>query len=121
MNAPMKPYICPPSSSAKITSSGLMRSAWPNTLGATTWPSICCSAVNMIDSHSASSGSPQNSAITRGGKAPTAGPDVRDQLGEAVEGAERERVRLAVGEDPERAQDVERHSRARAHDHREQQ
>ena len=31
----------PPSSSAKITSSGLIRSAWPKTCGATTWPSIC--------------------------------------------------------------------------------
>ena len=74
MNAPMKPYICPPSSSAKITSSGLMRSAWPNTFGATMWPSICCSAVNMIASHSASSGSLLKSAIITGGKAPTAGP-----------------------------------------------
>jgi hypothetical protein len=26
-------------------SSGLIRSAWPNTFGATMWPSICCSAV----------------------------------------------------------------------------
>ena len=25
-----------------------MRSAWPKTFGATMWPSICCSAVNMI-------------------------------------------------------------------------
>ena len=51
-----------------------MRSACPNTFGATMWPSICCSAVNMIVSHSASSGSPLNSAIITGGKAPTAGP-----------------------------------------------
>ena len=74
MNAPMKPYSWPPSSSAKITSSGLMRSAWPNTFGATTWPSSCCSAVNAIVSHSASIGSPLNSAISTGGPAPIAGP-----------------------------------------------
>ena len=38
------------------------------------WPSICCSAVNAIVSHSASSGSPLNSAISTGGPAPIAGP-----------------------------------------------
>ena len=51
-----------------------MRSACPNTFGATMWPSICCSAVNAITSHSASSGSGLNSAIMTGGNAPTAGP-----------------------------------------------
>ena len=38
------------------------------------WPSICWRPVNMSASHSASSGSPLNSAIITGGKAPTAGP-----------------------------------------------
>jgi hypothetical protein len=70
----MNPYTCPPSSSAKITSSGLMRSAWENTVGATTWPSICCSAVKAMVSHTASSGSPLNSAMSTGGAAPIAGP-----------------------------------------------
>ena len=42
--------------------------------GATMWPSICCSAVNAITSHSASSGSPLKSAIITGGNAPIAGP-----------------------------------------------
>ena len=52
----------------------MIRSAWEKTAGATMWPSICCSAVNMIVSHSASSGSPENSAIRTGGAAPIAGP-----------------------------------------------
>ena len=56
MNAPMKPAIRPPTSSAKITSSGLIRSAWPNTFGATTWPSSCCSTVNAMISQTASIG-----------------------------------------------------------------
>ena len=70
----MKPYTWPPSRSAKITSSGLIRSACENTVGATMWPSICCSPVNAIVSHSASSGSPLNSASSTGGAAPIAGP-----------------------------------------------
>ena len=61
-------------SSAKITRMGLIRSAWENTVGATMWPSICCSAVNMIASHTASSASPLNRATTIGGSAPIAGP-----------------------------------------------
>ena len=74
MNAPMKPAICPPSSKAKITSSGLSCSAWPNTLGATTWPSSCWSAVKAMISHTASSGLSLSAAMTTGGKAPIAGP-----------------------------------------------
>ena len=61
-------------SRAKITSSGLIRSACEKTVGATMWPSICCSAVNMIVSHRASSPSPLKSAISTGGAAPIAGP-----------------------------------------------
>ena len=57
-----------------MTSSGLMRRACEKTAGATMWPSICCSAVNMIVSHNASSGSPEKSAISTGGAAPIAGP-----------------------------------------------
>ena len=74
MNAPTKPAICPPSSSAKITSSGLIRSAWPNTFGATTWPSSCCSAVKAMISQTASIGLSLSAAITTGGNAPIAGP-----------------------------------------------
>ena len=51
-----------------------MRSACEKTVGATMWPSICCSAVKASVSHRASSGSPLNSAISTGGKAPIAGP-----------------------------------------------
>ena len=51
-----------------------MRSACANTVGATTWPSICCSAVNAITSQTASSGSSLNSATTSAGAAPIAGP-----------------------------------------------
>ena len=47
--------------------------------------------------------------------------DVRDQLGEAVERAEGERVRLAVREDPQRAEDPQHDPGARAHDQAEQQ
>ena len=57
-----------------MTSSGLIRSACEKTVGATMWPSICCSAVNAIVSQSASSGSPPTSAISTGGAAPIAGP-----------------------------------------------
>ena len=57
-----------------MTSSGLIRSACENTVGATMWPSICCSTVNMIVSHSASSGLSENSAMSTGGAAPIAGP-----------------------------------------------
>ena len=48
-------------------------------------------------------------------------PDVGDQLGERVPGAEEQRVRLAVGEDPERPEDPQQDPRARAHDQREEQ
>ena len=51
-----------------------MRSAWAKTFGATTWPSSCCSAVKAMTSHSASIGSPPNSAARIGGAAPIAGP-----------------------------------------------
>jgi hypothetical protein len=47
--------------------------------------------------------------------------DVRDQLGDAVERSEHERVRLPVREDPERAHDPERDARAGPHDQREEQ
>jgi hypothetical protein len=46
--------------------------------------------------------------------------DVRDQLCEAVPGAEEQRVRLAVREDAERAEHPQHQPRARAHDQREQ-
>ena len=74
MNAPMKPPSWPPISSAKMTSNGLMRSAWPNTCGATTWPSSCCRTVKAMISHTASSGLSLSAAITTGGIAPMAGP-----------------------------------------------
>ena len=74
MNAPTKPASCPPISSAKITRIGLIRSAWPKTFGATTWPSSCCRIVKAMISQTASIGLSLSAAITTGGKPPTAGP-----------------------------------------------
>ena len=51
-----------------------MRSAWPKTFGATTWPSSCCSTVKAMISQTASSGSSLSAAMTTGGNAPIAGP-----------------------------------------------
>ena len=43
-------------------------------MGATTWPSICCSAVKAMISQTASSGLSLSAAISTGGKPPIAGP-----------------------------------------------
>ena len=48
-------------------------------------------------------------------------PDVGDELHQPIEGAEEDRVVLAVGEDPEHPEDPQRDRRARAHDQAEQQ
>ena len=56
-----------------MISSGLMRSEWPNTCGATTWPSSCWSARNSSATQTALSGS-SNSATRIGGIAPSTGP-----------------------------------------------
>ena len=77
----------------------MIRRACEKTAGATMCPSICCSAVNMMVSQSASSGSPEKSAISTG--APRRWRDrLGDQLGEAEPGAEHQRVRPAPGKTP---------------------
>ena len=69
----MMPWTCRPSSSAKITSSGLMRSVWPKIWGATTWPSSCCRPMKVSVTQSAEIGSVK-SATTIAGSAPRIGP-----------------------------------------------
>ena len=71
-------------------------------------------------SHTASSGLSLSAAITHRRERADRRADVRDQLREAEPRAERDRVRLALGEDPERAEHVQHQPGARAHDQAEQ-
>jgi len=46
-----------PEEQREDTISGLMRRLWPNTCGATTWPSNCCSATSSSTTQTALTGS----------------------------------------------------------------
>ena len=76
--------------------------------------------VKAMISHTASSGLSLSAATITGGKRADRRPDVRDQLREAEPRAERDGVRLALGEDAERAEDPQHQPGARAHDQAEQ-
>ena len=84
------------------------------------WPSICCSAREHDRQPQRVERLVAEQRDHHGREGADRRPDVGDQLGEAVERAERERIGLALGEDPERAEDVEADARAGAHDQREQ-
>ena len=97
----------PPTSSAKITSSGLIRSAWPKICGATTWPSICWSATNSSADPERGQRILEQRHEHRRQRAEERA-DERDQLHQPEEDPERERVGLAVGEDPQHAEEPQR-------------
>ena len=119
-SAPTDPCSCSPSSSAKITSSGLMRSVCPKICGATTCPSSCCRPRNSSATHTRSDRVGEQRDQDRRQRAQKRA-DVGNQLHETEEHAERNRVRAPVGKDPEHAEQVQRDARGRAHDHAEQQ
>ena len=111
MNAPRNPYSWPPSSSAKITSSGLMRSACANTFGR---DDVALDLLQRGERDRQPQRVERLAAEQRDQhrrERADRRADVGDQLGEAVEGAEEQRVRLAVGEDPERAEDPQQRRR----------
>ena len=97
-----------------------MRSAWPKTCGATTWPSSCCRPTNSSADPDRGQRVVEQRDDDRRQRAEER-PDERDELHEPEEGAEGERVGLALREDAEHAEDPQRQARARAHDQAEEQ